>query len=708
MNLDTISKTRAGSASSWFRASRCSRALERLSSVAAVLLAVTEAVAQPGGTVNFGNHSSSKVINGQTSSPVTTNDNVRAALYWSPLGSDTFVQIGAAVIVGAPRPGLIVGGTRTSGAATPGGDSAKFQVRAWGGGYATYEAALPHAGVLIGQSAVITRQTGNPGGAPPSPPGSLIAGGFSGFTLTNNSPSSQPPTMICAGNKTVQCASAWEFDPPTAVDGCTGNNLPVSVLSTVTNGLCPQVATRTWAATNSCDTRFATCSQVVTVEDVVPPVLTCATNKTVECGAAWDFDEPTAFDACCGTNLTLAILSTVTNGDACQTIITRTWQATDCCTNSLTCSQTVTVADTTPPGLTCASNKSVECGAAWDFDPPTASDACSGTNVSVVVYDTTTNNVCPLVVTRTWFATDACGNSNTCAQTVTSLHLAPPVLTCASNKVVNCASAWDFDSPAVFDECGGTNVAVTILSTVTNGLCPLVLTRTWGVTNSCDTNLITCSQAVTIVCPDCPVLVVTKSCPPYPVPSGGTLVWTGSVTNAGDIVVSNVVVLNDQPSPNTVVFGPATLEPGQSAGFSGSYSVPGCSCGPHTDTLCVLGVAGNGIVLSNFVTVSCAGTNVIVPGDTNGDGIVDQAELNVVLANYWAHSPWVYMTNAARLCDGRFQFELTNASAWNFTVLVTTNLMDWTNLPGPAYPVYQFRDPEGTNAPQRFYRLRWP
>src|ERR1039458_4687207 len=80
----------------------------------AVILVVTNAAAQPGGTVNFGNHSSSRVINGQTSLPVSAADNVRAALYWAPLESNTFVQLGATVPVGTPLPGLFVGGTRTN------------------------------------------------------------------------------------------------------------------------------------------------------------------------------------------------------------------------------------------------------------------------------------------------------------------------------------------------------------------------------------------------------------------------------------------------------------------------------------------------------------------------------------------------------------------------------------------------------------------
>src|ERR1019366_1656857 len=98
----------------------------------AVVLAVTNAAAQPGGTVNFGNHSSSRVTNGQTSLPVSAADNVRAALYWSPLASNIFVQIGATVPVGTPLPGLFVGGTRTNGPATPGGRSATIHRRAAG------------------------------------------------------------------------------------------------------------------------------------------------------------------------------------------------------------------------------------------------------------------------------------------------------------------------------------------------------------------------------------------------------------------------------------------------------------------------------------------------------------------------------------------------------------------------------------------------
>ena len=115
-------------------------------------------------------------------------------------------------------------------------------------------------------------------------------------------------------------------------------------------------------------------------------------------------------------------------------------------------------------------------------------------------------------------------------------------------------------------------------------------------------------------------------------------------------------------------------------------------------------------MVTNSFTSACPGTNAYaLAGDLNGDGIVDQDELNAVLANYWASNRSLYMTNPISLGGGYFQFALTNVTGWNFTVLASSNLVDWTSLPGAAYPVYQFYDPAAaSNAPVRMYRLRAP
>src|SRR5206468_5739449 len=121
-----------------------------------------------------------------------------------------------------------------------------------------------------------------------------------------------PPTITCVPSKTVECTSAWSFDPPTASDTC--GTVTITILSTVTNatGHCGNTfdATRTWRAIDACG-NTAECSQKVTLEDHIAPTITCAGSKTVECGSTWTFDPPSASDTCGAA--TISVLNTVTN-----------------------------------------------------------------------------------------------------------------------------------------------------------------------------------------------------------------------------------------------------------------------------------------------------------------------------------------------------------------------------------------------------------
>ena len=177
------------------------------------------------------------------------------------------------------------------------------------------------------------------------------------------------------------------------------------------------------------------------------------------------------------------------------------------------CSQTVTSVDATPPVLTCGADKSVECGVAWAFNAPSATDGCDG-NVTISILNTVTNAGCgqSLMATRTWRATDACGNSAMCSQAVQVTNRALVVL-CPPNRVVACDMPWTFDVPTVSSGCGFT---VTETGTVTNLLCGVTYkaTRTWSIADGCVTK--TCTQLVevkdelppTILCP--PDITVTN------------------------------------------------------------------------------------------------------------------------------------------------------------------------------------------------------
>jgi hypothetical protein len=330
-------------------------------------------------------------------------------------------------------------------------------------------------------------------------------------TQSVTSVDSTPPVVNCPTNKTVECGSQWTIDLPTAWDACCGTNVTITVQNTFTNTLspCVTIVRRLWQIADCCG-NIANCAQSVTVLDTTPPVIVCATNKTVECGSQWTFDPPQAWDRCCGTNVTVTVLNTFTNGNGpCSLFIRRTWQVTDCCTNTATCSQTITVVDTTPPVANCPTNKTVECGSQWTFDLPTAWDACCGTNVTITVQNTFTNALSPCVsiIRRVWQIADCCQNVTTCSQSITVVDTTPPVIVCATNKTVECGSQWTFDPPQAWDGCCGTNVTVTVLNTLTNGNgpCSLFIRRTWQVTDCC-TNTATCSQTITVVDTTPPVL----------------------------------------------------------------------------------------------------------------------------------------------------------------------------------------------------------
>src|SRR5213075_3168800 len=95
---------------------------------------------------------------------------------------------------------------------------------------------------------------------------------------------------------------------------------------------------------------------------------------------------------------------------------TRTWTATDGCGNVGTASRTVTwTFDITAPVVTPTATASDNCSGSLT---PTASDGAVG------------STGCTRSQTRTWTATDACGNVGTASRTVTwTFDITAPVVT---------------------------------------------------------------------------------------------------------------------------------------------------------------------------------------------------------------------------------------------------------------------------------------
>ena len=345
------------------------------------------------------------------------------------------------------------------------------------------------------------------------------------------------------GAQTVQCPAAPAFSNPTASDACDPS--PTLTFADVTTpGSCPQTydVTRTWTARDHCG-NSSTASQVVHVVDTTAPIVSgVGGTQTVQCPTAPAFSNPTASDAC-DPSPTLTFADVTTPGSCPQTYdVTRTWTARDHCGNSSTASQVVHVVDTTPPVISGLPGPgTVECPASPSFTTPTATDACDP-NPFLTFTDATVPGSCPQNrdITRTWTATDHCGNSAQKTQFVRVVDSTAPVVTCPGNMTVGeCHNVVTFQASGN-DVCAGP-VPVTCTppsgSTFPVGTTPVTCTAQ----DPCG-NRGSCSFTVTVIAnPVCSITGPTQVAEGATVhlcaPSGYSCVWApgGQTTDCIDV-----------------------------------------------------------------------------------------------------------------------------------------------------------------------------
>ena len=237
----------------------------------------------------------------------------------------------------------------------------------------------------------------------------------------------------------------------TVTDNC--NEWTLTHEDEVVSGGCAGQVIRTCLATDACGNQSEPFIQIIDLFDDVAPEIECPQDVILECGSAIPAPVAPEFSDNC-TEVTLSMEETTT-GESCETVITRTWTATDNCNNSSSCSYTITFEDTQAPTMICPADVSHECDETVAYGIATASDSCS--DVTVTSLDVTSGGTCETIITRTWTATDACGNSTTCDQTITIIDTeAPTFVNFPSNTSYQCEG----DVPAQVNPNGTDNCQV--------------------------------------------------------------------------------------------------------------------------------------------------------------------------------------------------------------------------------------------------------
>ena len=310
----------------------------------------------------------------------------------------------------------------------------------------------------------------------------------------------------------------------TASDNC--SDAPVELAEVTEPGTCNAESgiTRTWTATDACGNQVSQ-SQVITVSDDTAPALSgVPADVTVECDAVPAAAEVSATDNCSDPAVQL---DENTESGQCvgEFTVTRAWTATDDCGNQTPQTQVVTVVDTTAPELAgVPANATVECSAIPDPAPVTATDNCSEPTVEFNEEIAAGPGDGKGMITRTWTATDSCGNQTTGTQLLTVIDTTAPELHgVPADVTVECDAIPEPPVVTATDNCATPPVEYN--ETIESGGCngQLTITRTWTATDDCG-NSITQSQTITVVDTTVPELAggpenITVECDAVPVPA---------------------------------------------------------------------------------------------------------------------------------------------------------------------------------------------
>ncbi len=259
----------------------------------------------------------------------------------------------------------------------------------------------------------------------------------------------------------------------------------------IIDGDCPNsyIIERTWSFTDGCGNSVSDTWTITVEDDSAPILIGVPENTSSDCGNEVDDAVVVAIDNCSSPENIVIAIDAITVPSECGYEFIRTWSATDECGNTAEASQVVLVEDNVPPVFTFVpADVNITCDGSNpdDAEPATATDDCS--EVTITFDDEFNGGDCAGGFTRTWIATDGCGNFVTAQQQITSSDQEAPVITSfPDNVTVSCDNIPSAEEASVeySDDCG--SVITSYDEEIIPGSCPnsYNIERTWTFTDGC-------------------------------------------------------------------------------------------------------------------------------------------------------------------------------------------------------------------------------
>jgi len=289
------------------------------------------------------------------------------------------------------------------------------------------------------------------------------------------------PLVTLGASTNLGCNAGGMLPPPTLTTTDTCGVVTSGVMAVVTTNGCDVTMVRSAFAMDACG-NMGTATQMLTwTEDLLPPVVTLGADTNLGCATMVPPPMLTATDNC---SVVTSGVSVVVTTNVCDIMMVRSAFAMDACGNMGVATQILTwTADTEAPVVTLGPDTNLGCNAVVPMPMLTVTDSCTvvTSGVSAVV----TTNGCDVMMVRSAFAMDACGNMGTATQTLTwTEDLLPPVVTLGADTNLGCNPVVPMPMLSATDNCSV--VTSGVMAVVTTNGCEVMMVRSAFAMDSCD------------------------------------------------------------------------------------------------------------------------------------------------------------------------------------------------------------------------------
>ncbi len=402
-----------------------------------------------------------------------------------------------------------------------------------------------------------------------------------------------------------------------------------SIGSTLNVGTTTQVTISVTDSSGNSDS----CSFLITVVDITPPVINCPQNPMAPVDTNCSYiipDYQALFTPTDNCDPNFIFTQSIAPGDTIYGLGTQqiiVLSATDSYGNSTNCTSTITLTDTTSPDIICPSDQIIDLQANCLYIVPdltslvTSYDHCD--TLPIITQNIPSGTSTGGIITLIFTSTDYSGNTNTCSINLLPNDTVPPIITCP-DPITSCDSLILFVNPNATDDCSFATITQIDSTGLSSGdIFPIGNSTLIFEAEDLVGNTTTCSTSIDIFEP-----VYIDVGLDYIIEEGDIVTINASINNASIIVWSPEYNMDD----------PNIENPNVSPVYSTMYYVTaespdGCT---GSDSVIVFVNQINDLIFNNIIT-------------PNGDGFNDTWNMNkpsalsgcpVSIYNRWGKMVW--------------------------------------------------------------------